>query len=539
MKIKEYQIIIIIIVIISFLFYFALLRKNTDAKQILVSNDTANLTSIGEVNNTQQKEVWSNELDNKTQDTGLDKADEILQKEVLNDELENKTQETLKVLVLEFDPILKTKGNIKCSEFINVKGNNTSIIEEVLSDMEYSSNGYLNIETTWIDTNEFPRYTKEIDIITGKDAEGNDITSKSYSLNEETWLTIMQNGWYEGMIHPKKGEAGYKDWYKYVDQITGFCFDYDYIIDKYKLIEKRNNGEFDFVFLSLIEPGNAYEAMMVGRNAYWINGSENTKYDCKFFPIIYANIVRKDTVFHSVGHMSECILSNVFDGNSVLNYNQNIIEVKNDEDYNKLSLWQKFTLCEYTLTSNSEKKYGLGNVHFPPNTVTSYDYTNNTKVLSNWKDWRDNYPNLKGVYEMTDSSAWLNEQATIGAQYPDRLHMRWWFKSMPHLVGRNEEGFLHNWWKYISTMDYVQDIVPSNDSLTIKLGKNSNLLEYTCYYKSGDSKLFRTNKEAKVQDDSILEISPKGELIGKRIGSTYVKIWKDGKNCTITINVTE
>ena len=66
MKIKVYQLIIIIIVIISFLFYFALLRKNTDAKQILVSNDTANLTSIGEVNNTQQKEVWSNELDNKT-----------------------------------------------------------------------------------------------------------------------------------------------------------------------------------------------------------------------------------------------------------------------------------------------------------------------------------------------------------------------------------------------------------------------------------------------------------------------------------------
>lgn len=516
MKVKKASLIIFIILIICVL-TLCLYKKSNTLKKWIYTGDNSLKLSNSEINNEEE----SNDESKETRD--------------------------LKVLVLEFDPILKTKGNIKCSEYLEKKGETKNIIYEVLDDIEYSSNGYIKVDPsykeTWIDTNEFPRYTCEIDVITGYDENGNEIISKSRQMNEETWLTIMQEGWYKGMIHPKEGEPGYKDWYRYVDQIPEYSFDYEYVIEKYNLIERRNNGEFDWVFISAIEPSKGNEANMVGTNAYNINGRPIDKYECKAFPIITANPLRKDGVFHNIGHATEWIMNNVFQSDTFsIPYRENDVSITSEEDYNKLTLWDKFALNKAAVTLDSMQKFGVGNVHYPSNARNKedeYGYWNKEYTYSNWKDWRYNYPNLKGEWEITNSSAWEDEIPPFGEMDNGRRYMRWWFKNMPHVEGRNEEGYYHNWWKYISTLDYVDQIYSDESKIVIYNDSNDKVLKCRCFYKSGEEEIIEDNKQWTIVDTSIAEINSEGTIIGKKAGITNAIFWRDGRNCSIEIEVRE
>ena len=426
----------------------------------------------------------------------------------------------LKVLVIEINPKLNTKNNIKASEFLNAKGDEKNIITEVLADLEYSSWGYVKpkvVKTEYL--NEFPTYTEKVNLVNGK---------KALKFDEETWLNIMAKGYKNFALTSNKYGDLVKDKYK---------FDYNYIMNKFNLVNRRNANEFDWVFISAIEPTSAYESVMVGSNSYWINGPAYTA-NCSNFPIIYANISRKDGILHSVGHMSENIINFTYNGIHNI-YSANSQSIKSKSDYEALNTWDKYKLSKQRATTDSIDLYGVGTVHFPANASKGYDTSNTTYVNSNWKDWRYNYPNLKGTWEKTNSSAWLSEAPTSGNQSSDRKYQRWWFKNMPHVSGRSQDGYYHNWWKYITTLDYVETITTKNSDISFMLGNNSTKLSYTLKYHSGKKEVVNSNEDIQIKNTSILEVTKDGLLKGKKAGKTSIDVYRDGKKITFNVTITK
>ena len=370
------------------------------------------------------------------QSKNIEKVD-VSEPNISKGELNLTEEMTLRVLVVEYNPKLKTQGNKKASEYVGFKNNERTIISEVLSDLTYASHGYVKTQIVdWIDVDEFAPLKQEISLKNG---------TRSNHIDEESWLEMMKDGYYNRNNQP------------ITQQIGGFNFNYDELLQRFDLVQRRKNNEFDWVFIDLIDPAEAYESIMVGNNTYWINGNDNKTADCKNFPIIFANIARKDGILHSIGHMAENVLNNVYGvSTSVYKYyDEKAINITSQEQYDKLNLWQKFVLSNWNsnTTFNGKEHYGPGTVHCPPNATYGYDYSGTLSVYSNWRDWQDNYPNLTGQVELTNATAWLSQNTPSGDNSDDRRFMRWWFSLMPHYDGRDEQGYYHNWWKYITTLD--------------------------------------------------------------------------------------
>ena len=66
-------------------------------------------------------------------------------------------------------------------------------------------------------------------------------------------------------------------------------------------------------------------------------------------------------------------------------------------NYEALSYWEKFTLIDNCSQGHNS---GVGNVHFPFNGVSDYDYSNDNKVYSYLENWL-HYPYLKGTKNKT------------------------------------------------------------------------------------------------------------------------------------------
>lgn len=195
------------------------------------------------------------------------------------------------------------------------------------------------------------------------------------------------------------------NWYDLItndvfSKIDAYSFDYEYLIEKFDLIDRRNNGEFDQVWIYSIDPIQTFETTMVGSKPYWINGTPITK-DCDNFVLANISISRRDANLHALGHGVEGIMSMAFN-NTYFRYNKSYNDY-NNEEYQKLNLWEKFSMADY---ESSGQNAGVGNVHFPFNGEYDYDYENTNKVYSYWENWL-NYPDLTGDKKLYDSSAFL------------------------------------------------------------------------------------------------------------------------------------
>ena len=123
-------------------------------------------------------------------------------------------------------------------------------------------------------------------------------------------------------------------------------------------------------------------------------------------------------MLHSYGHRAEGHLSHAL---------RNVPERDN--------LWRRFLRREHATPGMAE----LGNIHFPPNAVQDYDYSNPGAVQCNADDWY-HYPYLNGErFRAMSSSEWGSN---------GRLFYLWWYRHMPHLAG-DCDGIAHNWWRYI------------------------------------------------------------------------------------------
>jgi subtilisin-like proprotein convertase family protein len=105
----------------------------------------------------------------------------------------------------------------------------------------------------------------------------------------------------------------------------------------------------------------------------------------------------------------------------------------------RVNNWSAFAL----LDKDAPGLGGVGNVHFPVNALSDYDYANSRVVTSSADDWY-NYPNFTGATRDFNYTEW----SPTGAD-PQRTYLNWWYHHMPHFPGRAPDGFLNNWWRYL------------------------------------------------------------------------------------------
>lgn len=420
-------------------------------------------------------------------------------------------KQELKVLIVELNPQLATQDNIRASSYLGYENDTQLCVDELIEDLEFGANGALEINIVDKEyLEEFPTYKTQVTLINGE---------KAHRLDEATWLDIMRNGWYDSLDDSRYQEIG------------NYNYDYDYLINKLNLVERRNNKEFDQVWLVNVDPASTFESVMVGKTAYWINGEPVYK-ECANFAIMNVAITRRDINSECFGHMIECVMNTVFRSTTDSGYPLHKVQ---DKTYEEMSLWEKFTFNSSTYTTDYEF-YGTGNMHFPPNGEYDYDWENETFVNSTWEDWKDNYPNLTGKTTAVNYSAWVPEGKE---DFAGRYHHRWWFSLFPHKTGVTEDGYSNNWWDYFIDMDFAEKVRPETSYIEIGVGEKIHSLDFEITYKSlkKENRTVEFDSNAlKIEDKSIADFE-NGKLVGKSIGKTTLRYFVDGVYGQIEINV--
>lgn len=449
--------------------------------------------------------------------------------------IEEAKQKEIRILAIEINPYLQTKG-MKVTDFFNSLGDNQSFQEslrQMKEDFEYSSKGIVKCNIVGQEyLNEFPKYTKQFTLSHIDKKTGQRVyNGKDYRLDEATYLDMFGEGWYGWWQkdNPVIGEG--------IDSGTA-DFDYDYLIEKFNLVERKNRNEFDMIWIFSIDPLSGGEANMVGKTAYNINGDVITK-DCDNFAIMGFTLSRQDSALECIGHMTESILYNIYE----INYDPYNTKLS-FKDINELNTWQRFSLC-YRNAPDGWKEYGVGLVHYSPNSKTDYDWSNTTAVQSSWQDWRDNYPNLTGETTVFTNAVYENSAMSVC-----RAHNRWWLSLLPHVSGRDDKGYSHNWWDYIVSLDYVTEISTDGThietsidkykgSILLEKGETLSDLEFKLRYQSGKESDFVINDNynyVHIDSKNVVDIV-NGKISALDEGKAKLTLLYDGKEASYNINV--
>ncbi|MFA3783300.1 T9SS type A sorting domain-containing protein [Melioribacteraceae bacterium 4301-Me] len=220
-------------------------------------------------------------------------------------------------------------------------------------------------------------------------------------------------------------------------------YDYNGMIDFYNLDTKRNNGEIDEVWVYAFPFAGMYESILAGPGAFWWNAPPLSHPGLqKTLSIMGWNYERGVAeAMHSVGHRVESAMWHAFGrwDNKAANPN----------------MWELFTRIDKDVPG----KANVGNIHFPPNGQSDYDYGNHKVVITYADNWK-RYPYLLNQSRQVDCSEWGCSQ--LG-------YMRWWFSHLPRYAGVTN-GILNDWWYY--AIDYYAAVDLAQNTPVVDVGKN-------------------------------------------------------------------
>lgn len=198
---------------------------------------------------------------------------------------------------------------------------------------------------------------------------------------------------------------------------------------------KANRGEIDEVWIYNGPGFGFYESTLVGPGAYWYNSSPVPgPYTCnRLIPIMGPSPERPDMLGHNEGHRMESTMLMVYGS-----WQQNNIEHN----------WNRFTLLK--AFSPDFAYSGCGNIHFPPNGTSDYNYTNSSIVNSNCDDFA-NYPNLG------DPSVTARPVSCSTWNCTHFGFMTYWFGHLPFNLGCGTDQVASNWWQYFADAELALD----------------------------------------------------------------------------------
>ncbi len=215
----------------------------------------------------------------------------------------------------------------------------------------------------------------------------------------------------------------------------GTHFDYNRFVSHYNFDLKRDQGEIHEVWVWSYPYGGMWESNYVGDSGFWLNSDPTTgTRNEKLLVIMGLNYERKMSLaMESFGHRFESVMREVYG--------------RWDYDAQVPNNWELFTRFDKTHPGGAH----VGNIHFPPNGLSDYDWINKNMVNTLSDGWAY-YPNIQhDSVRMVDCTEW--ECSHDG-------YMRWWFSHIPHFVGLNpNDGKLNNWWHYV--VNYEEAVAKS------------------------------------------------------------------------------
>lgn len=309
---------------------------------------------------------------------------------------------TVKVLVLNFDPLIPSEGNKRLHEVCGWNDPH-KLAEGYISDVKECSGGIVNYKVVeWKDVDTF--HTK---------IDGFTYTPEQYM---KCWKE--RKGWH--------------------DPDTA---DYPKTFEDYNVLPKIDSGAVDEVWFFGAPYFGYNESAMAGPGAFYVNGAIYDKVPSKrAFVIMGFNYERGCAeMIHDLCHRTESTMARVYGG------------WKAEE---LTTAWARFA-------ANAKQSNGIaavGTCHYPPNAEHDYDYANPRKVSSSADDWLS-YPNLTGAEKEVSCETW-------GGPDYQRNYLKWWFTRLPKATGINTDGRLNNWWEYIFNFnDYTDKGVPKRISI--------------------------------------------------------------------------
>ena len=198
---------------------------------------------------------------------------------------------------------------------------------------------------------------------------------------------------------------------------------YQAILTGLNVLPRITSREIDEVWLMGFPQAGFYESTMCGVGAFWCNSQPQTwSASCnrRFVVMGLSSERGVGEMLHSFGHRTESILTQTF-----------------ARTQGKANLYAQFAQYDKLAPGKAQ----VGNIHFPPNGESDYDYNNPRKVLSNCHDWY-NFPAFTNDIRAVNAEEWGNGDMRI-------LH-KWWYRHLPKVAGRTS-GVVNNWWQY--TMD--------------------------------------------------------------------------------------
>lgn len=273
----------------------------------------------------------------------------------------------------------------RAHEFFNWY-NPRTLTDQFITDIKTSSGGYIEyVIEEWRDIDEIP-----------VKADGFRYTAEMYKQNMQT-----NSGWH----HPDE-------------------MDYPAMIATQNIPTLINQNKIDEVWMFGGPYFGFWEGAMAGPRAFNINGGIYPAIATdSAFAIMGFNYERTvDQMLHSYCHRTEATMTKVYNGWDVGVLN---------------TPWAKFAAN----VTQSNGHAGVGSCHYPPNATSDYDYANTTVVMSTADDWY-NYPNLTGEKKPVNRETW-------GGPNYHHNYMKWWFSHFPRKEGKDTEGKLLNWWKFV------------------------------------------------------------------------------------------
>ena len=218
-------------------------------------------------------------------------------------------------------------------------------------------------------------------------------------------------------------------------------FDYREFVKYYKFDERRNKGEIDEIWVYTGPYLGMYESQLLGPKAFWWNSppiKDGTALT-KLLSVMGLNFERGvDLAFHSFGHRMESAMTQAYYETTGLNWNPKRVNP---------TPWDLFTRIEIDVPGGAH----VGNIHFPPNGKSHYDYGNSTLVTSYAENWF-RYPFLLNQSSLVNIQTWIYQLGEPLAEGNEQLgYLRWWYNHLPRYEGVSD-GVLNNWWHY--TLDY-------------------------------------------------------------------------------------
>ena len=295
----------------------------------------------------------------------------------------------VKTLVIVYDPVVEPNTGKKLSEYM--RWNKVEdLAKGYMSDILQVSGGLVRYQ-----------------IVQRIDVDGFPVKADGFSYTGHTYLNVVR-----GSKPPHMPDE----------------VDYYQILDRFEILQRVANNEIDEVWLFGFPYAGFYESIMAGPGAFWCNASPllHTETSQRRFVMMGFSYERGvGEMLEDLGHRAESIMEKTFE------------KLRGADN-----LWQRFT--RYNQTHKGQA--ALGNVHFAPNSERDYDWNNPSTVLSECDDWRDNFPNFKGITREVTAADWGNGDI--------QKHHVWWMSHFPKTKGR-KNGIHNNWWQYIANPNNV------------------------------------------------------------------------------------